>query len=284
MSLFKKIIFIFSAMIALTAAYIGYHIPPEDQIKGCITTTMFNVDLCPQNKNYVHLKNISTYLQRTLILTEDSRFYTHHGFDSEGIEHCIEKLKEKKRIVCGGSTLSQQLAKNMFLSKNKTFIRKGLEALITIKIEKTLTKKEILEKYLNVVQFGKNIFGIKQAATFYFKKSPSQLDPVESAFLAMILPSPEKYSQSYFRKELTHFARRRISKILEDMYKYKSMDEEQYVTSMAKLESFLQSVRVKEMNDQITNDSILNNEMSDDISNDDVFSDEDFEEPSVSED
>lgn len=261
MNVFKKFIFIFSVFMATIAAYIGLQIPSDQQITGCIKTTMFNVDLCPQNKNYTPLKNISPYLQRTLILTEDSSFYSHNGFDSEGIEHCIEQMKEKKRIVCGGSTISQQLSKNMFLTRNKNFVRKGIEALITIKIEKRLSKKEILEKYLNVVQFGKNIFGVKQAAQFYFKKQPSQLDPVESAFLAMVLPNPEKYSQSYYRKDLTRFARHRISKILGDMFKYKSLSEEQYVTSLAKLESFLQSGQEQKIDHDVLTDEDLN-EMS----------------------
>ena len=118
-------------------------------------------------------------------------------------------------------------------------MRKGVEALITMKIEKTLTKKEILEKYLNIVQFGKGIYGIKKAAWFYFKKSPANLDVVESAFLAMVLPSPEKYSQSYYRKDLTRFARRRITTIVENMYQYKMIQEEAYVTALARIDSFL---------------------------------------------
>lgn len=262
MNILKKIIFSVAALIALIIIYVLIQIPSEKQIKGCIKTTMFEVDLCPKNNNYVALKNISNYLQRTIILTEDSSFYTHNGFDSEGIERCLDKLKEKGRIVCGGSTISQQLSKNLFLSKNKNFVRKGIEALITMKIEKTLTKKEILEKYLNVVQFGKNIFGIKQAAAFYFKKSPAQLDPTESAFLAMVLPNPEKYSQSYFRKDLTKFARRRISQILNDMYRYKSLSEEQFVTAMARLDSFLLNGQSqKTTNDTLTDDDL--NEMID---------------------
>ncbi len=241
MKLFKKVMLLSIVLIFIVSAYIWVQIPSDTEIKGCLITSMFEVDLCPQNKNYVPLRNISNYLQRTIILTEDSAFYTHHGFDSEGIEHCLEKMKEKGHIVCGGSTISQQLAKNMFLSKNKNFVRKGIEALITVKLENTLNKKEILEKYLNVVQFGKNIYGIKPAAAFYFKKSATDLDPVESAFLAMILPNPEKYSQSYFRKDLTKFARQRLSQIINNMYKYKSLNEEQYVSSLAKLDSFLQA-------------------------------------------
>ena len=237
----KRLLILFAAILLGAALFIFIQIPSESKIKGCFTTSMYNVDFCAKNKNYVPLKQISSYLQRAIILTEDSAFYTHEGFDSEGIEKCIEKIKEKKRLVCGGSTITQQLAKNLFLSADKSFVRKGLEALITMKLEKTLTKKEILEKYLNVVQFGKNIFGVKQAAQFYFKKHPSQLDVVESAFLAMVLPNPEKYSKSYFKKDLTKFARKRLTRIIGDMYKYKSIDEERYVSAMAKLDSFFQS-------------------------------------------
>lgn len=235
----KIVLILFVIIFVLPALYVFSFIPSESSITGCITTTMFNVELCDKSKDYVKLKNISSYLQRAIIQTEDSGFYSHNGFDEVGIERCFEKLKEEKRIVCGGSTISQQLAKNLFLYKDKNFIRKGLEALITMKIEKTLSKKTILEKYLNVVQFGKNIFGVRKAAQFYFKKHPSELDIVESVFLSMVLPNPEKYSQSYFRKDLTKFARRRLSKIISDMHRFKNISDDEYFASMAKLEYFL---------------------------------------------
>lgn len=217
--------------------------PSSKQIKGCIKTTMFEVDLCPGTKNYVPLEHISKYLQNSIILTEDSSFYQHNGFDQEGIERCYEKFLEKNKIVCGGSTITQQLAKNMFLSKNKTFVRKGVEALITMEIEKTLTKKEILERYLNIVQFGKDIFGVKAAAQAYFKKSPASLSVLESAFLAMVLPNPEKYSQSYYRKDLTRFARRRLAQIIENSHKYKRISTDEYLVAMDGLDLFLKSAK-----------------------------------------
>ena len=133
------------------------------------------------------------------------------------------------------------LAKNMFLSKNKNFARKGVEALVTVKIEDTLTKREILERYLNVVQFGKNIFGIKAAARFYFKKHPSQLNATEAAFLAMMLPNPEKYSQSFFRKDLTKFARRRVTRILKNMYRFGRIDAGTYHSAIGNIDYFLKS-------------------------------------------
>lgn len=235
----KKVFALVSFSLLLGIGIICLLIPSEKDIKGCIKTSMFEVDLCPTGKNYVPLKRISSHLQKAIVLTEDSNFYQHEGFDTEGIEHCWEKFKKEKRYVCGGSTITQQLAKNMFLTKDKTVVRKGLEALITVKIEKTLSKKEILERYLNVVQFGKNVFGVKEASQFYFKKSPWNLDVVESAFLAMVLPNPEKYSQSYYRKDLTKFARRRITQIIENMYRYNRITEEAYVTGLARVDSFL---------------------------------------------
>lgn len=230
-------IWLFACFIFLFGFWVWF--PSASDVRGCLITSMYKVDLCPGSKNYVPLKNISRNLQNAVILTEDSTFYKHNGFDEEGIQHCFQKLKEKGRIVCGGSTITQQLAKNMYLSKDKNFFRKGVEALITIRLEKSLTKKEILERYLNVVQFGKNIFGVKQASQFYFKKAPSQLTPNEAAFLAMVLPNPEKYSQSYFRKDLTRFARRRVSQIVRNLHRFGRLDAGSYESSVNNMDNFI---------------------------------------------
>ena len=227
----------FSA-VAAVAGYIFYQIPSEKQIRSCLVTTMFQVSLCPESKDYVPLKSISTHVQQAIVLTEDSGFFQHDGFDWKSIEENAKKNLEKGTYAKGGSTITQQLAKNLFLYKDKTLIRKGLEALITQKIEKTLTKKEILERYLNVVEFGKDIYGVKQAAIFYFKKSPANLTIVESAFLAMVLPNPKKYSQSYFKKELTPFAHKRLKKIVGDMFQYGRINEEEYAMASNEISSF----------------------------------------------
>jgi len=239
--------------------------PSADQIKGCLITNMYQVDLCPTSKNYVPLSQISKNLQNAVIITEDAGFYHHNGFDEEGIHHCFEKLKETHRIVCGGSTITQQLAKNMFLSRDKSFVRKGIEALITVKIEQTLTKKEILEKYLNVVQFGKNIFGVKQASQFYFKKHPSQLEPQEAAFLAMVLPNPEKYSQSFFKKDLTRFARNRVNMIVNRMHKYGRIDESTYINAKDNIDYFIKGEKAPSRED-LSEEEL--DEMIDDINAD----------------
>lgn len=213
-------------------------IPDRKELMSCFTTKMYEVKLCPGGKNYVPLNQISKVMQKTVILTEDSLFYTHKGFDWESIERSAKENLDGGKYKRGGSTITQQLAKNLYLTKDKTLIRKMIEAFITLQIEKHLTKNEILEKYLNVVEFGKDIYGIKPAAWHYFKKSPSQLDVVESAFLAMLLPSPKKYSRSFYSKKLTPFAFRRIKRIVSDMYQYNRITEEQYFTAKEKLKSF----------------------------------------------
>jgi len=224
--------------IALAAALtLWLWLPTSKEIKGCLVTSMYGVNLCSKSADYTPLKQISSYLQKTVVLTEDSNFFNHLGFEWDVIEQHLREGWETGVYKRGGSTITQQLAKNMFLNKDRTFLRKGLEAIITARIEKTLNKKEILEKYLNVVEFGKEIYGVKKAAAYYFKKSPAELDVVESAFLAMVLPNPVKYSRSYFKKELTPFARRRLNRIVGDMFQYNRITEVEHAAAMAKLQN-----------------------------------------------
>lgn len=225
---------------ALAVAALWTWLPSQSEIKGCLVTRMYQVELCPGSKDYVPLKQIAPILAKTIILTEDSNFYNHKGFDWDAIEKNAKEGWETGVFRRGGSTITQQLAKNMFLTKDRTFIRKGLEAIITDRIEHTLNKKEILERYLNVVEFGKDIYGVKAAAKYYFKKSPAELTTVESAFLAMVLPNPVKYSMSYYRKELTPFARKRLSRIVEDLYRYHRISEEEYNVAIAQVAYFFQ--------------------------------------------
>lgn len=228
-----------ATLILFFAVIILSQIPSRERIRGCLTTEMFHVELCPGSKTYVSLKNISRHLQQAVVLTEDSAFWTHRGFDFQEIQRSFERNLEEGRFARGGSTISQQLAKNMFLSSEKSVQRKVLEALITLQLEKHLSKKEILERYLNVVQFGPGIFGVKQAAQTYFKKSPSELDLIEASFLAFLLPSPEKYSVSYFKKRLTPFARKRLRQIAGNLYRYQRASIDDYRLALGRLDNFL---------------------------------------------
>lgn len=137
------------------------------------------------------IDKISPNIILAVIASEDQRFFEHHGFDLEEIEKVIDDIQNDKRIR-GASTISQQLAKNMFLSPSKNLLRKVFESYFTFLIELVLSKKRILEIYLNFAEFDKNIFGVEEAGKNYFNKSCSYLNNYESAMLAAVLPNPKK--------------------------------------------------------------------------------------------
>jgi monofunctional biosynthetic peptidoglycan transglycosylase len=136
---------------------------------------------------------ISRNLKRAVVAAEDSRFLAHEGFDWEGIEQAFEKNIRKGRVVAGGSTISQQLAKNLFLSASRNPLRKLQEAVITVMIERLWSKRRILEVYLNVIEWGNGIYGAEAAARRYFKTSAAKLGPSQAALLAAMIPNPRYY-------------------------------------------------------------------------------------------
>ncbi len=142
---------------------------------------------------WVPLSKISPYLIKAVVIAEDDKFWRHEGFDYESIQKAIEKDIQKRKFKFGGSTLSQQLARNLYLSPVKSLWRKTLEAILTWKIERTLSKRRILELYLNLAEWGRGIFGAEAASRHYFGKESSDLTPLEAARLAAILPNPRKY-------------------------------------------------------------------------------------------
>ncbi len=241
-------------------------IPNRKDLMSCFTTKMYQVRLCPGSLNYVPLSQISKYVQKAIILSEDSLFYQHKGFDWQSIEKSAKENLAKGKIKRGGSTITQQLAKNLYLSKEKSLFRKLAEAFITLQIEKNLTKKEILEKYLNVIEFGKNIYGIKAAAEYYFNKKPSQLDVIESSFLAMLLPNPVKYSKSFKNNQLTPFAYARVKTIIENLYNYQRIEEEEYHFAVLRLETFLSDTASEpKLDSEVESDSETRSDEEDDL-------------------
>jgi monofunctional biosynthetic peptidoglycan transglycosylase len=158
---------------------------------------------------------ISTNLKRALIAAEDSKFMQHQGFDFDGIQKAFEKNEKRGRIAAGGSTITQQLAKNLFLWPEKSFIRKGEEALITLMIEYTWSKRRILEVYMNEIEWGTGIFGAEAAARHYFGVSANALNEYQAAMLASMVPSPQYYD----RKGETEGLARQTEVILERMNK-----------------------------------------------------------------
>ncbi|WP_298603414.1 monofunctional biosynthetic peptidoglycan transglycosylase [Zoogloea sp.] len=156
---------------------------------------------------WVPYDKISIHLKRAVIAAEDDKFIDHEGFDWEGIQKAIEKNQKKGRMVAGGSTISQQLAKNLFLSPSRSYFRKAEEAIITVMIEALWDKRRILEVYLNVVEWGNGIFGCEAAAQRYYRIPAAQLAPAQAARLAVMLPNPRKYEKSYGPRLAAHAAR-----------------------------------------------------------------------------
>ncbi len=146
------------------------------------------------SRDYVAADQISSYAGLAVIASEDQLFPDHNGFDWKSIQKAIEKNQKKKNRIVGASTISQQVAKNVFLWQSRNWIRKGLEMYFTFMIEWIWGKERILEVYLNVVEMGKGIFGIEAAAQHYFKKPAAKLTRSESAMIASSLPNPVRYT------------------------------------------------------------------------------------------
>jgi len=145
---------------------------------------------------FVPYPRIANSLKRAMIAAEDSKFVDHEGFDWDGIELALEKNQRRGRIVAGGSTITQQLAKNLFLSPSRSWIRKGEEAIITLMLEAMLDKRRIFELYLNVIEWGNGIFGAEAAAQRYFGVSAARLSPEQAARLAAMAPNPRFYERN----------------------------------------------------------------------------------------
>jgi monofunctional biosynthetic peptidoglycan transglycosylase len=146
------------------------------------------------SQKWVSFNRISPYIVKAVIIAEDDKFWRHEGFDFIAMQKAIEKDIKKKKFKVGGSTISQQLAKNLFLTPDKNPVRKIKEAIYTWRLERNLSKKRIMELYLNVAEWGDALFGIEAAARKYYGKSALSLEPEEAARLATVLPNPIRFS------------------------------------------------------------------------------------------
>ena len=145
-------------------------------------------------QRWVPLSQVSPFAIKAVIIAEDDKFWSHEGFDYEAIQKAIEKDIKKRKFAVGGSTISQQLAKNLYLTPSKNPVRKIKEAILTWRIERNLSKKRIIELYLNVAEWGDGLFGIETASRSYFGKHASELSAREAARLAAVLPNPRKFN------------------------------------------------------------------------------------------
>ena len=199
--LFKRLFVLFVLFVLLYQVWIFAHVCWWIKYNPSSSAFMQNrLQIIQETKPDAELKykwvdysQISNNLKRAVIASEDAKFNDHEGFDWEGIEKAYEKNLKKGKLVAGGSTISQQLAKNLFLSASRTPWRKGEEAIITVMLEKMLSKRRILEIYLNVIEWGNGIFGAEAASRHYFKTSAAQLSAPQAAKLAAMIPNPRFY-------------------------------------------------------------------------------------------
>ncbi len=183
--------------------------------------------------DWVPLDKISKRLRGAIISSEDGKFYIHPGYDIEELQDAInDSVVKKKKKVRGASTITQQLIKNLYFQKDRSLWRKTKEMALTLWIEDHVEKNKILETYLNVIEYGEGLYGIKKAAKFYFGKDPAHLNARESAFLAMLLPSPKKYAQSFRKKTLTTFASKIVNSVLFKMLQGGYIGVDEYYNSL----------------------------------------------------
>jgi monofunctional glycosyltransferase len=158
---------------------------------------------------WLPLKQIPRTMQTAVIAAEDDGFYTHHGFDWDAMQQAYELNEKKERIKRGGSTITQQLAKNLYLSPSRSYVRKAREAVITELLELLLSKDRILELYLNSIEFGPGIFGVEEGARYRFGVSARQLSLEQSCLLAAIIPAPLRYKINgpYVQRRASNIAR-----------------------------------------------------------------------------
>lgn len=159
-----------------------------------------------------------------IVVSEDWAFFSHEGFDANQLKEAIKEDLADRRFSRGASTITMQVVKNVFLSQEKTLYRKAKEFVLAIRLDNRVSKRKVLEVYFNIAEWGEGIFGINAASRKYFGKSPSELSPKEGAFLAMLLPSPKRYSQSFRDGRLSPYAAKTVRSILD------KMTQAQYIT------------------------------------------------------
>lgn len=197
-------------------------------------------------QKWVPMSQISPNIIKAVLIGEDDKFWNHDGFDVAGMEQALEKTLKKGKVA-GGSTISQQLSKNLYLSPSKNPVRKIKEAIITWRIESTLSKRRILEIYLNVAEWGDGIFGIEAAARHYYHKSAKNLTGREAARLAAVLPNPIKYNPTGSQKYVKN-----RSRIIYKIMKRRGIVIPQYEEVMSPPQQEEKTEKVSENNDTIS--------------------------------
>ena len=218
-----------------------YFLIPRDEIKNLATGYVQSKINAQKKANYkivikkpykwIKLNKINKNAYRAIMISEDSFFYKHNGVDLSQVTEAVKEKINGKRMR-GASTITQQVVKNLFLTPDKNIWRKLKEMGFSVYLEKNVSKNKILELYLNIIEYGPGIYGIDAAAEHYFKKSPEDLTAKEGAFLAMLLPNPKSYGESFKKGKLTPYAKKTMENIIKKMQVAKFIDKEEAVIEL----------------------------------------------------
>lgn len=200
--------------------------------------TTFEMETGPGTAEWTPIAEISPYLMHAVLAHEDGAFFRHHGFAPGEIQVALVRNLRARRYVQGASTITMQLVKNLFLHREKTLARKVQEVLLTWWIERVLDKAHILELYLNVIEYGPSVYGIRQAAWHYFGRTPAELSPAESAFLATILPNPKAFHSAYVDGTLSPRMAERLRAFLRRMFARGRIDQAALDGGLAEVDAF----------------------------------------------
>jgi monofunctional biosynthetic peptidoglycan transglycosylase len=181
-------------------------------------------------RTWVPYNSISPHLRNAVLIAEDSSFFQHSGYDVEEMKESVKRNWREKRFARGASTITQQLAKNLYLSTSRNPLRKVREFFIAQELERNLTKARIFEIYLNIIEWGDGIYGIEPAARRYFGKSASELLPEEAAILAAMIPNPRRYTPS---RNLKYLEKRKME-ILDRLARWKYLAPEEYQAAIVR--------------------------------------------------
>jgi monofunctional biosynthetic peptidoglycan transglycosylase len=230
-------------VIILIPVLFYFFVIPRNQIEGLVDKYV-DVKVVKNQPQYTivskkpsswkTLKEINYTAAHAIVVSEDWGFYEHNGYDLGQMKEAVEDTVEDGKRLRGASTISQQVVKNLFLTNERSYIRKIKELTYSMYMERSLKKEKILEIYLNIIEYGEGLYGIDNASKKYFKKSSKDLTAREGAFLAMLLPSPKKHAQSFKQKGLTPFAGKVVNSIIDKLARANYIKKEQVPIEKAK--------------------------------------------------
>jgi membrane peptidoglycan carboxypeptidase len=225
-------------------------LPPELlRLRGDFTHTVTafdgserTIEVSPSSSDFIARADVPPLFVQTLLLAEDAAFFSHRGLDLTELPKALAANLARGSTVRGASTITQQLAKNLFLSREKSVKRKLQELVLAFLLESALGKDRILEIYLNVIEWGPGLYGLRPAARHYFAKEPRALTPKEMAFLVVLIPSPIRYQRSFVEGALSPGLEPLVANLLAKLRSVEALSEEEYAAALAETLAFRREV------------------------------------------